>query len=186
MNELELEWDFQTIEYDASSNPINVRHYSTFHQSDIASIANGMTVITVTTAKDHNIAIAWSASINYGLGVRVVSNNRFYVSQEAGNLNHNPLSSDPDGDAHWLLDESYTGKVDPIAMVAISDVVGMTDLNGKFAVVSTPTTKTFVVTLATAQTYTSGGHIKAGVFQFRNLMKYNATNDAIETEILYT
>jgi len=45
------------------------------------------------------------------------------------------------------------------AQVAISGVVGMTDLNGTHTITDAPAPDQFVVALATAQTYTSGGTV---------------------------
>lgn len=181
-----LNWDFQTIEYDASGNPINVRHYATMYQSSVSTATHNAGVVTVTTLTDHNIVLPWSGSVTYGAGVRVIRYGACYVAVVGTNLNQDPTKSIPDGNTYWLKDDAYTGDVFTTPVVAISDVAGMTDLNGKFTVVSTATTKTFTVTLTTVQAYTSGGLVKAGKFQFRKLIKYDTSSNPIEVEILYT
>jgi len=45
----------------------------------------------------------------------------------------------------------------------ISGVVGMTDINDKFRIISVPTDDTFTISKTTSQTYTSGGTIKKTV-----------------------
>jgi hypothetical protein len=177
-----LNWDFQRLSYNVAGDVTDIRAYATMSQAVVSGAAAGAGTVTVTTSEAHGITMDWSASVTYATGTRVYRAGKCWVSTANGNLNNKPESGNV---ARWVLDDSLTNGL-KLTCVNISGVAGMTDLNNSFAVVSTPSSTTFVVTLTTAQVYSSGGLVKAGHFRFRKHLDYNSTPDVSSVSLLYT
>jgi len=171
--------DFEAYTYDANENITVMKSYRQNGRYDISGVVNNTGTITITTSKAHNIICAWNSGHTYGVGVMVNSHGSVYISLQAANLNKNPKTQ-----SVWWNELSWDQEKGS-DVVSIDGVVGMTSLNTVFTVVNCLTTTTFIVTLSTVQTYTSGGTVRRGVFQYKWKNVYDSNDNLIDRKIFY-
>lgn len=170
-----MQYDFQSITYNADDNPTVLKAYRQYNRLLVSSITHNAGTCTVTTASNHLIILDWDATVAYSSGdVYVRRSGRIYKSLQAS-TNKDPLNES----SYWsLLKEWDADQVQNV--VSITSVTGITDVNNVWTVATTPSSNTFTFTYtATGSHDANTGVVQAGIFVYKWIYEYDTSGNLV-------